>query len=148
MASDFARKLLIKHERVVSKCYDDGDGLPVVPGKVMKGHPTIGIGRALDTKGLSPMEINNLFENDLVDAEIILGDIFGIEIFKESERRVAALLSMAHNLGRSGLGKFVRMIEAVKKGDWQTAALEATASKWYVQVGSRGVEIVKLLEEA
>ena len=147
MSSDFAKKLIIKHEAVRAKCYDDGDGLPVVPGKTMVGHPTIGVGRALDTKGLSPAEISELLENDFIDAEVILVDVFGLSIMQESENRVAALVSMAHNLGRGGFGKFVKMVDAIKSRDWRRAADEAKNSKWYSQVGERGKEIVRLLEE-
>ena len=147
MASEFSRKLLIKHEGVRDRCYDDGDGLPVVPGKTMIGHPTIGVGRCLDTKGLNPREINEVFNNDLLDAEEIVRTIFGYEIFQESDRRIAALLSMAHNLGKGGLLRFIKMIDAIKRRNWNEAANEAQNSLWYNQTGNRGKEIVQLLKE-
>ncbi len=144
MASDFAKKIIRDNERVMLQLYDDADGKIIVPGKLVKGHPTIGIGRNLE-KGISAEECVFLFENDLVEAEITLGNIFGLEIFKESEKRVAALLDLAFNLGEPRLRKFTRLIDAVKERDWVRAADEAKNSLWYIQVGNRGKTITNLL---
>ena len=135
MASDFAKKLIRDHEGVRLQYYKDSLGIL-----------TIGIGRNLE-KGISVEECVFLFENDLVEAEITLGSIFGLEIFKESEKRVAALLDMAFCLGESRLRKFTKMIEAIKKRDWEGAAEEAENSLWYSQVGIRGKAITDLLRD-
>ena len=145
MASDFAKKLIRDHESVKLQLYDDADGKIITSGKLVKGHPTIGIGRNLE-KGISVEECVFMFENDLVEAEITLGNIFGLEIFKENEKRVAALLDMAFNLGESRLRKFNRLIDAVKEREWGKAAEEAKNSLWYVQVGNRGKLITNLLK--
>ncbi len=136
MASEFAKKLIKENE-----------GLRLKPYRCTAGKLTIGYGRNLDDRGISAHEANELFENDLVDAEIALGDIFGLKIFEESESRVAALLDMAFNLGEGGLRKFKNMIEAVKRRDWIAAAEEAKQSLWYKQVGSRAEKIIQLLKE-
>lgn len=146
MASDFAKKLIRDHESVKLQLYDDADGKLILPGKLVKGHPTIGIGRNLE-KGISVEECVLLFENDLIEAEITLGNIFGLEIFKESEKRVAALLDMSFNLGEPRFCKFTRLIDAVKERDWEKAAEEAKNSLWYVQVGNRGKTIIDLLRD-
>ena len=135
MASTFAKKLIRDHEGVRLQYYKDS-----------KGILTIGIGRNLE-KGISVEECLFLFENDLVEAEITLGNIFGIGIFKESEKRVAALLSMAFNLGESRLRKFTKMIAAVKIRDWQEVAKQAEDSMWYTQVGKRSIELVSLIRQ-
>ena len=41
--------------------------------------------------------------------------------------------------------KFKRMLAAIEKGDWDTAALEALNSKWADQVGARAKEIAEML---
>jgi len=133
MASTFAKKLIRDHEGVRLKPYQDSLGIW-----------TIGIGRNLE-KGISVEECLFLFENDLVEAEITLGNIFGLEIFKESEKHVAALLDMAFNLGEPRLRKFTRLIDAVKERDWTRAAAEAKNSLWYVQVRNRGKTVIELL---
>ncbi len=135
MASEFAKKLIKNHE-----------GLRLKPYRCTAGKLTIGYGRNLDDRGISAHEANELFENDLIDAEIALGNIFGLEIFKESEGRVAALLSMAFNLGEAGLQKFKLMNAAVKRRDWIAAAEEAKKSLWFSQVGARAVKITQLLK--
>ena len=134
MASDFAKKLIRDNEGVRLQYYKDS-----------KGILTIGIGRNLE-KGISVEECVFMFENDIVEAEITLGNIFGLEIFKESEKRVAALLDLAFNLGEPRLRKFTRLIDAVKERDWPRAAEEAKNSLWYVQVGNRGKLITNLLK--
>ena len=135
MASTFAKKLIRDHEGVRLQYYKDS-----------KGILTIGIGRNLE-KGISVEECLFLFENDLVEAEITLGNIFGIGIFKESEKRVAALLDMAFNMGEPKLRKFVKMVQAVKDRDWERVAIEAKDSDWYVQVKGRGKTIIDLLKD-
>ena len=146
MASDFAKKLIRDHESVKLQLYDDADGKLILPGKLVKGHPTIGIGRNLE-KGISVEECILMFENDLIEAEITLGNIFGLEIFKESEKRVAALLDMAFNLGESRIRKFFKMVEAIKNRNWEEVAKEAENSLWFQQVGMRGIEVIKLIKE-
>ena len=146
MASDFAKKLIRDHESVKLQLYDDADGKLIISGKLVKGHPTIGIGRNLE-KGISVEECVLMFENDLVEAEITLGNIFGLGIFRESEKRVAALLDMAHNLGEPRFRKFINMIKAVKERDWGKVAIEAEDSDWYREVKGRGKTIVALLRD-
>ena len=144
MASDFAKKLIRDNERVMLGLYDDADGKPIVPGKLIKGHPTIGIGRNLE-KGISVEECVLMFENDLVEAEITLGNVFGLAIFEENEKRVAALLDLAFNLGEPKFRKFVNMIKAVKERNWERAADEAENSLWFAQVKTRGKTVTNLL---
>lgn len=134
MASNFAKKLIQKHEGIRLRSYHDS-----------LGFVSIGIGRRLDVRGITKDEALFLFENDLIDAEIAIGDIFGIEIFRESQGRIAALLDMAFNLGEGGLKRFSKMIAAVKNRDWETAADEVKYSAWFIQAGLRGQEIVDLL---
>ena len=145
--NDFAKQLLRKHESRRLKVYDDADGLPIVPGKLVKGHPTIGWGRCLDTKGINVYEADDLFENDFIEAEATIVDIFGIPILSESKERLGALISMAYNLGDRGFRGFVKMINAIRRRSWEEVASQAKDSKWYTQVGIRGREIVKLLKE-
>ena len=88
-----------------------------------------------------------MFENDLVEAEITLGNVFGLEIFRESEKRVAALLDMSFNLGESRFRKFFNFINAINNRDWKWAAEEAENSLWFRQVKDRGKTIVGLLRD-
>lgn len=58
------------------------------------------------------------------------------------------LADMMFNLGPSRFDQFKKMIEAVKRGDYKTAALEMKDSRWYSQVGNRSVHLVSLMEQA
>jgi len=145
MAKEFAKNLIRKHESQRLRVYDDADGKEIIPGKFVIGHPTIGWGRCLDTKGITINESNDLFENDIIDAEVAIHNIFGMDIFKETEKRIAVLLDMAFNLGEGGLWGFKKMIEAIKIRDWKTAAKEIESSVYFKQVGERAKENQKLL---
>ena len=54
----------IDDEGVRLRVYDDATGEPLHPGMTLKGHPSIGYGRALDVNGIS------LKESKLRDAMI------------------------------------------------------------------------------
>ncbi len=134
--SEFTKSLIKKHEGCRTKPYRDSMGIL-----------TIGFGRNLEGKGISIQEANELLENDLLDAEVSLVNIFGIEIFSIGEKRVAALLDMIFNLGERGLRKFVKMVQAVKDRNWGEAAKQAEDSAWFQQVGGRSREDIELLIE-
>lgn len=134
MASNFARKLIKNHE-----------GLRLKPYKDTKGILTIGYGRNLEDVGIDIDEARYLLENDLIRAEVALVNIFGLDIFKNTEKRIAALISMAF-MGEAKLRGFKNMIAAIKSGDWSGAAREAEDSLWFKQVGVRGPEVVALMK--
>lgn len=136
MATKFTKEYIKKNE-----------GLKLKPYICPAGKITIGWGRNLSDNGISIDEANELFENDLVTAEVALGKIFGLEIFGESEARVAALMDMMFNLGESKFRKFVKFIDAVKIRDWKKAAEEIRNSLWYKQLPGRVETNAKLIEE-
>lgn len=78
-----------------------------------KGYQTIGVGRNLETKGLSKAEIFYLLENDILDAKLYLLDIFK-DFHSLSEARQNVLIEMVFNLGNGGFKKFKKLIEAIK----------------------------------
>ena len=60
---------------------------------------------------------------------------------KLSDPRQAVLMNMAFNLGVRGLLRFVRMLEAVQREDWERARAEMLNSRWASQVGRRAPEL-------
>lgn len=120
--------------------YDDATGKPIVPGTVVKGHPTIGYGFALDTRGLTPGEV--LFI--LHDAE---NDFWSTIVqtlpwaAKLDPVRQVALLSMGYNLGVHGLLTFPDTLGCLERGEWAAAVANLKQSKWWTQVGNRAVRI-------
>lgn len=140
-----AAEMIKRHERLVLKAYDDATELPIVPGRTVRGHVTVGYGRALDRKGLSPAEADFLLANDLNDSHAygraFLGDAAWDRL---NDARKAALMDMAHNLGQGGLGKFALFREAVVEGNWQRAHDEVLASRYAKQVKGRAIEIAMI----
>jgi len=116
--------------------YDDADGKAIKPGKVCRGYPTVGYGRNLAGNGLSEDEAVFLLSND-IDRVAEQMDR-RINWWRElSATRQSALLNMAFNLGISGLLGFPKMLGALKRGDYTTAASESLDSDWARQVGRR-----------
>ena len=107
---------------------------------------SIGYGRNLDDVGITIEEAEFLLMSDIRQATDDAHDIFPA-ILDYTESRQMALINMTFNLGKTRLRKFRKMIDAVHRGDWGKAAIEATDSRWYKQVGGRAVEIVNLLRE-
>ena len=64
----------------VSVVYDDATGRPIVPGYTMVGHASIGVGRNLEARGISTIEKDFLFANDInkavYAAQIFAGGIW------------------------------------------------------------------------
>ena len=107
---------------------------------------TIGYGRNLDDVGITEVEAEFLLKVDTLCATDSAGNIFP-GILSYTENRQIALINMVFNLGKTRFKKFRKMIDAIKCGDWESAADEAMDSMWYGQVGARAVEIVGLLRK-
>ena len=59
--------------------------------------------------------------------------------------RRQGLVEMAFQLGRRGQLGFSRMWDALAEDQWETAALEATRSKWFRQTPKRAVRVSTML---
>ena len=93
------------------------------PYQDAEGIWTIGYGHNLEAKGL-PMDFAEmLFRGDIADAVEDIRHNFSC-YDQLSRPRQLVLISMAFNLGRMRLAKFVRFIGAVHRGDWDDAANE------------------------
>jgi lysozyme len=101
-----------------------------------KGKISIGVGRNLSDRGLSDLEIDYLFENDLKMACNDV-DFFFPWANKLSKPRQMVLIDMCFNLGVSKLRAFHKMLLAAAHGDFETAATEMLDSEWAHQVGDR-----------
>lgn len=129
-----ATLLLTKHEGMSLKPYHDSTG-----------HLSIGIGRSLDTRGITEAEARHLLANDIV--------YFSRELHRAlpwynqlDDTRKLALLDMAFNLGIVGLLQFKKMLKAMQQKRWTLAATEALDSKWRLQVGQRAATIANMIQ--
>ena len=111
------------------------------------GRLTVGHGRNLSDRGISKVEALYLLKNDIFECEDDLKKIFGSHFgaFPEIAQRV--LIDMRFNLGAKGFRGFKNFIAAMKKSDYQKAKLEMIDSLWYTQVGSRGKNLVKMMDK-
>ena len=127
--------MLLHHEGKRNKAYTDS-----------VGKLSIGIGRNLDDKGLSDDEIFHLLNNDIADAIEDVRHCFSC-YDQLSEARRMVLVSMAFNLGRARLAKFVRFIGAVHLGRYDEAAEEMLDSTWAKQVGQRAITLATMMRD-
>jgi lysozyme len=112
--------------------YDDATGRPIKPGTYVKGHPTIGIGRALDVHGISQPEAAQLLAHDIFVVESVLGKLPWFLALDPVRRGV--MTNLGFNMGVQGLLAFSRMIGALHRLDFFGAADELAASRWAGQV--------------
>ena len=110
-----------------------------------KGKLSIGIGRNLEDRGLSPDEMHYLLQHDI---DIAIDDLNrGIPWWDrlDSVRR-QVLVNMCFNLGWPRLRGFVRTLSAMRRGDYQGAAQGMRESLWARQVGARAERLAQMME--
>jgi lysozyme len=119
------QRLLIKHEGMRLKPYED----------VLTEDITIGVGRNLDSLGLTEDEVMYLLTNDIVrcDKELLHNFKWYPELCRA---RQDALINLCFNLGITRLLTFKKALQAMADKDYVRAADEFLDSKWATQVGS------------
>src|SRR4029077_11613825 len=104
------------------------------------GKTTIGYGRNLTDKGISPVEAETFLDNDVRETTQLL--IERLPWFPSLDPvRQGVLVNMCFNLGFEGLEKFPKFLMACAQGDWNTAAEEMHNSLWDREVGNRAVRL-------
>lgn len=119
------------------------EGLRLKPYKCPAGYLTIGVGRNLETKGISREEALFLLRNDIKEIERALSKYDWYTKLDPIRQKV--LIDMCFNLGLAGLLQFKRMIAALAAGDYKRAADEMVDSAWYHQVGTRARRLVEMM---
>ncbi len=100
------------------------------------GHITVGIGRNLTDRGISPTEANYLLDDDIVYFSSKLSHFLPFFSILDENRQIA-LIDMCFNVGLQGFLNFKNMIIALEAKDHERAAHEALNSKWAEQVGEK-----------
>lgn len=137
------RPRVAAHESAVLRVYDDATGQRIVPGSVVKGHPTIGIGRALDTKGISMAQAQAWLDEDLEETYAALLKRLPPWFATLDPVRQGVLVEAAFQMGVDGLLAFKNTLAAIGRGDYDTAARGMLDSRWAKQTPRR----VKTLAE-
>lgn len=100
------------------------------------GKTTIGVGRNLTDRGVSPDEISLMLANDIKLATNGARNLFPAFTSLDDVRQ-EVLVNMAFNMGQSKLSVFVKFIAAVNARSWSVASAEMLNSRWATQVGDR-----------
>lgn len=126
------------------------EGLRTVPYKDSVGKATIGYGHLIKPQEnftvLSSQDAENLLDADIADAELEVDKLGSSITGGLSATRKAVLIDMMFNLGPSELKKFKKMLDAIKKRDFNKASDEMAKSKWKKQVGSRATRLIKMMK--
>lgn len=121
------------HEGFRSKVYKDSVGVN-----------TIGIGRNVDSNGITREEALYLLRND-VDRVIteIRSRYEWYDSLSEIRKRV--VVDMVFNLGIYRFSKFINTIKYIELGWYSKAAEGMLNSKWATQVGKRAIRLAKMM---
>lgn len=104
------------------------EGYRRTPYRCSAGKLTVGIGRNLDDVGIDREEARYLLDRDIGK---VLIDLSLFPWFESLDRiRQRALISMQFQLGLGGFHGFTKMLTALARGDFETAANEMLDSKW------------------
>lgn len=108
------------------------------------GYWTIGWGRNLEAKGLSDAEAELLLQHDMQEACAELDRLTPWWHRLAVPRRVV-LLDLMFTMGATKLAKFAPTLALVEAGDYAGAAARLTRTKWYRDVGARGIRMVEMM---
>lgn len=129
------KELLIKHELIKLKPY-----------RCSSGFLTIGVGRNLDSRGITSDEALFLLNNDINQTKIECYQHFQDWYPCLSSVRQDVIINMVFNIGIPSLLQFKRMIKALKKRDYNEASKEMLDSKWARQVTIRADELSLMMK--
>jgi lysozyme len=104
---------------------------------------TIGVGRNLETNGISESEARFMLMNDIQRCE--RGLMSSATFNAIDDVRQMAIINMAFQLGVNGCFAFRRMWAALDRKDWQAAHDEALNSRWAQQTPNRSRRIANVL---
>lgn len=120
------------------------EGYREEPYYCSEGFPTIGYGQRIGPKGIDLKLYQFTCSEELAKvwldeslAPIFLELTYQPWFIALNLDRQSVIVSMAYQLGISGLYKFKRMVAALVKEDWETACTEALDSKWARQTIGR-----------
>jgi lysozyme len=136
---------LTKQEELRHTVYDDATGESINPGTVVVGHPTIGIGRAVDAvNGITTPEAVELCVNDINTCVEQLSEFPFFALLNDA--RQDALIDIVFNMGIVHFKGFTRAIRALAASDFKSASVNFLDSKWAKQEPVRSKVLAEQLE--
>ena len=140
------REQLIYDEGAVYSIYEDHLGYATfgIGHLVKETDPEYG--QPVGTK-VAYQRVMDCFREDCDVAVRECAILYGEDYFEDFPGEVQEILvNMMFNLGRPRLGKFKKMMAALKKEDWKEAAVEGRDSRWHKQVTKRAERLMSRLE--
>lgn len=135
---------LTADEKLMLVVYDDATGKPITKGSLIAGHPTIGIGRALDVNGITRPEALYLLDNDIDRVQgALLSSVAWLVGIGDVRQRV--LVEMGFQMGAHGVGNFQDMMRALYDKRFDAAAAAMEASDWYRKFPARAERLVAMM---
>lgn len=107
------------------------------------GHYSVGYGTNLSY--ITEPEAHMLLVHRLAIRYSKLQDLSWFRNLNANRQQI--MLNMSYQVGHGGLLKFKKMIKALKKRHFKTAANEMKKSRWYRQSGARSKELVRLMRK-
>ena len=127
------KEQLILHEGLELKAYE-----------CPSGYTTVGVGRNLDTKGISEDEAMILLDNDISEIKQQLENYDWYKQLDDIRKKV--IIDMVFNLGLSGFLKFENTIQCLKDEEYIAAGNEMRNSRWFHQVGQRAERLIEMMQ--
>lgn len=143
------RQELRGDEGEVLRVYDDANGKMIGPGTLVKGNPTVGVGRNLSGRGLTMAEAEHLLSNDVACCERELAD--GMPwITTLTPNRQTVIYSLYFNVGLGNPARFQakwpHFLEQMRTGQYVAAADNLESSQpWASEVGPRARRLGELV---
>lgn len=129
---DALRRQLLEHE-----------GMRLTPYVDSVGKISIGVGRNLTDRGISEDEARQFLDADINNAIL---DLTTFPWFPDLDPvRQRAVVDLCFNIGLPRLRGFVKMLAAIDRKDWDSAAHELLDSAYAVQVGKRARTLAAML---
>jgi lysozyme len=133
----------MNRERLAKQLENDEDKKPKMYLDTV-GKWTAGVGRNLSDRAFSEDEIQLMLSNDInlavKDARQLIPGFDNLD-----DVRAEVCANLAFNLGYARLSGFKNCLAAINASDFNRAADEMKNSKWYGQVGQRGVRLVNAM---
>ena len=122
------------------------EGLKLFPYHCSENFLTIGVGRNLDSVGISEEEARSLLANDVkrVKADLDRKVPWWRQL---SEARQIVMIDMCFNLGIGSLMKFKNALSCIESGDFVQAREEILDSRYARQVKGRAVALADAMRD-
>lgn len=124
----------------------EDEGLKLKPYHCTAGYLTIGVGRNLDTNGISKDEALQMLDNDIARCTAELRQTFTWFESLDSVRQ-EVLINMCFNMGLKTLKTFVNTLRLISEGRYKSASESMLKSKWAEQVGARAERLAEAMKE-